>query len=402
MKPFFLTAIAFAASILMLFPNTLSAQITCELYTFNKSKIEAQKQQLLQSATRPNALSVKKLLHEADKALADSVYSVVYKSQLPPDADKHNYMSLARYFWPDSSNAKGPYVRKDGENNPEIKEYPDEQALNKMSRSVQYLALAYYFTGNQAYAQKAQQLLQAWFVDARTRMNPNMNYAQAVKGKNNGKPSGVLETRPFIPLLDMVELLYNQKALDAVTYKALQAWFSSYINWLDTSKNGKGEQNAANNHGTWCAAQYARYALFVGQKTEARIKLEALKKRIATQIEPDGRQPLELARTKSLSYSCFNLQAYCTAALMAEKLGVDLWTYQTPDGRSIKKAIDYILPYAMQPETYQGQQIVKFQLKEISLILRCSAAHYPDNKQYQLWLSQLNEKEADSVDKLWH
>jgi hypothetical protein len=388
-----------AFSLLLLPFMNVSGQITCELYTFSKTKLETVKQSYVPSGNEPDA-SVKKLLHEADKALKDSVYSVVFKPQVPPDGDKHNYMSMARYFWPDSNKADGAYIRKDGQSNPEIKEYPDSRSLNKMCHAVQNLSLAFYITGKKAYAEKASRLLQAWFLDTATRMNPNMNYAQAVKGLNEGKASGVLETREFIHLLDMVDLLHSQKGMDEAIYTGLQAWFKEYLTWLDTSKNGKGEQRAANNHGTWCAAQYARYAVFIGRKDLALEKLEGLKARVAAQIEPDGRQPLELARTKSLSYSCFNLKAYCEAAMEAEKLGLDLWTYKTDDGRSIKKALDYILPYAMHPETYKGQQIVRFDKNEAALLLRVAAVRYAEDKQYQLWLTDFEESTGEDIDKL--
>jgi len=384
-----------AFSLLLLSFTNVSGQITCELYTFSKTKLEAVKQSYVTTGNEPDA-SVKKLLHEADKALKDSVYSVMFKKQVPPDGDKHNYMSLARYFWPDSNNTDGAYIRKDGQSNPEIKEYPDSRSLNKMCHGVQNLSLAFYLTGKKAYAEKADRLLQAWFLDTATCMNPNMNYAQAAKGHNEGKASGVLETREFIHLLDMVDLLYNQKGVDEATYAGLNNWFKEYLTWLDTSKNGKGEQRATNNHGTWCAAQYARLAIFIGRKDLALAKLEGLKARIASQIEPDGRQPLELARTKSLSYSCFNLKAYCEAAMEAEKLGLDLWTYKTDDGRSIKKALDYILPYAMSPETYKGQQIVRFDKNEAALLLRVAAVRYPEDKQYQSWLVEM-EKSVGTI-----
>lgn len=366
------------------------------LYTFNQSQLRQAKLEF--QASKPKD-AIQNLLIEADKALNNKqIYSVATKKQLPPIANKHDYMSLAPYWFPDSTKQDGlPYIRKDGVRNPEAAEYTDGKQLNRMCNSVQTLALAYYFTGNKAYADKAQQLLHAWFVDSALRMNPNMLYAQAIKGRNDGKASGIIETRAFVEMLDAVDLLAQNKAFDVVLYSQLQAWFAEYLLWLETSQIGQNERNAKNNHGSWFVFQYARYAFFVGDNVRAKAILETLNARIAWQIEPDGRQPLELVRTKSLSYSLFNLMALAQSASMAKKVGVNVWSYQTADGRSVKKACDYILPYTFNPETWPEKQISKLDREELYVLLRILLQEYPTEPNYQRWMQELQNEFSQSV-----
>ena len=60
------------------------------------------------------------VLARADAALAGPAYSVTSKTRTPPSGDKHDYISMGPYWWPDPSRPGGePYVRRDGEVNPE-------------------------------------------------------------------------------------------------------------------------------------------------------------------------------------------------------------------------------------------------------------------------------------------
>lgn len=292
--------------------------------------------------------------------------SVTYKKQTPPSGDKHDYMSLAPYWWPDTTNADGlPYIRRDGQRNPEEKEYTDKAMLNKMSKELINLTNLYSTSKELHYIEKANQLLRAWFLDSATRMNPNLNYAQAIKGRNEGRGAGLIETRIFIPLLDAVEILREDSAFEKETYPELKQWFIYYLDWMQSSENGKKEKAAKNNHGTWYTAQYARIAIFIGHNDLALKELETLKKRIAWQIESDGKQPLELERTKSLSYSIFNLEAYYTCFSMSEKLGLYLWDYETSDGCSVNEAIDYIHPFIDDQINWPHKQITVLSKNEL-------------------------------------
>jgi hypothetical protein len=305
-------------------------------------------------------------------------------------------MSLAPYWFPDTSKENGlPYVRRDGERNPEEKEYPDKKNLNVFCKQVIDLSYAYKYTKKTEYAQKAQKLLRVWFIDTATCMNPNLNYAQFIKGRNDGRGAGIVDTRVFADLLDAVTVLNSSGGLDEYTNIQLQDWFSKYFKWLVTSSNGKKERVAKNNHGSWFAWQYFRIAKFIGKEDSAQAILKTINDRIAWQIDPDGKQPLELVRTKSLSYSLFNLLPLCLLAKNASE--DDLWKFETKDGRSIKRACDYVLPYAMKPETWQGKQIKEIDKEQVCILVRILAKQYPENKQYQIWKSELEKEFPTSL-----
>jgi len=323
-----------------------------------------------------------KLEREAQKALGDGPFSVVTKTATPPSGDKHDYLSQAPYFWPDPQKPNGlPYLRRDGERNPEIRKYPDHESLDKLINAVSTLALAYYFKGDEAYAAHAAKLLRAWFLEAETRMNPNLQYAQGIPGINTGRGIGLIETRGLTQVVDAVGLLSGSTAWTAADHRGVQTWFERFLGWMLESANGRDESASKNNHGTYYDAQVASFALFVGKKElAAQVLQTSQQKRIARQVEPDGRQPLELARTNALGYSVMNLQGLMTLAALGENVGLDLWHYGTADGRSIRQAIEYLAPFALGEQKWPHQQISQWSPQTLFSLLRQAAAKYQDPK----------------------
>jgi hypothetical protein len=317
---------------------------------------------------------------DADKALAGPRYSVVDKGVAPPSGDKHDYMSQAPYFWPDPAKADGrPYIRKDGQRNPEIDKITDHRAIDGLVRDTQALGLAFYFSGDERYAEKAAALVRAFFLDPATRMNPNLEYAQFIPGVNTGRGIGLIETRGFTRVVDAIGLIASSKAWRAEDDRGVRDWFTAFVSWMQESKNGKDEAAAKNNHGTYYDLQVTSFALFLDRVPLAKEILEQAKqKRIAVQIEPDGRQPLELARTNAWSYSNGNLDGMTELATLGEGAGVDLWQYTTADGRSIRKAILYLAPYASGDRKWDSPQIGTFNPQALNTVLRRAGSRYPD------------------------
>jgi hypothetical protein len=337
-----------------------------------------------------------RLMREADRALTTQAFSVVHKTLIPPSGDKHDYMSIAPYWWPDPNSPNGlPYVRRDGEINPERDQTSDRKRLDNMVRAVKTLSLGYFFTGREEYAAPATILLRVWFLDDATRMNPHLRYAQAIPGRNKGRGAGIIETHNLPELIDAVGLLAGSKVWERNNHKALQDWFSAYLAWLLDSPEGQAEAKAQNNHGSWYDVQVASYALFAGKNELARNILNELPtKRMAKQIEPDGRQPRELERTQAWNYSLFNLEALFDAASIADKLGMDLWNYQTPDKRSIRKALDWLLPFAIGAKKWSHQQISAWQPERLAPLLRRAALEYREVS-YENALTKLAGVTAD-------
>ena len=331
-----------------------------------------------------------KLKRDADRALDAGTFSVTQKDILPPSKDKHDYMSIAPYWWPNPNSANGlPYVRRDGRSNPERDKAPDRKNLDAMIKNVITLAQGYFFTRQETYARQATKLLRVWFLDEATKMNPNLKYAQAIPGLNYGRAAGIIETHNLPELVDAAGLLNGSTSWSLNDQKTLQKWFDAYLTWLLDSPEGRAESKAQNNHGSWYDVQIASFALFFEKNDVAeKILGEFPMKRIAKQVEPDGQQVYELARTQAWSYSVFNLEALFDAASLGDKLRQDLWNYETPDKRSVRKALDWLLPFATGEKKWSYQQISDWQPEKLAPLLRRAAVRYRDPA-YQKAISKL-------------
>jgi len=336
---------------------------------------------------------------DAQKALTVGPFSVTSKEATPPSGDKHDYMSQAPYFWPDPNKPSGlPYIRRDGERNPEINKITDHRSLDELESSVETLALAYYFKGDEACAAKATQLLRAFFLDPATRMNPNLQYAQFIPGVNTGRGIGLIETRGLTQVVDAIGLLAGSKAWTETDQRGLEDWFGKFLRWMRESRNGRDEAAAKNNHGTYYDVQVVSFALFLGQKDYAAEVVQAARqKRIATQIEPDGRQPLELARTKAWSYSVGNLDGLMLIARLGENVGVDLWNYKTSDGRSIRRALDYLTPFALGQQKWAYQQLGEWPPQMLFPLLRRAAAKDPQYRALMLKIPSVDAADRSNL-----
>ena len=323
------------------------------------------------------ASNVDWLVFQADKALRFEPVSVVTKAIAPPSGNKHDYMSMAPYWWPDPSKPNGlPYIRKDGQTNPELHTVPDKDNLNAMASNVYTLALAYYIKGDEKYAEHAIKLLRVWFLDADTRMNPNINFGQAVRGVTDGRGEGVLESRTLAQVIDAIGLLAESKNFSPTDQQALTKWFSDYTAWMIASPIGKEERAAQNNHGVWYDAQLVNYWLFIGKTDDAKQVLEDAKRnRIDKQIELDGKMPLEVARADGWHYTVFNLKAFFVLATMGDRAGVDLWNYSSADGRGIRRALDYLTRF-IAGEKWPHSTSADLSWNDIYEMLRLAAVKY--------------------------
>jgi hypothetical protein len=315
------------------------------------------------------------LMARADAALAGPTYTVVDKTRTPPSGDKHDYISMGPYWWPDPSRPNGePYLRRDGQFNPEraTKAF-DASSMDAMSGAVEALSLAYYFTDDPKYATKAAQLLRVWFLDPATRMNPNARFAQGVPGRTPGRAEGVLDTFRLLKVVEAVGLLSPSGALDTSDQTGLEAWFAQYAAWMQSSPTGQEERAAKNNHGVWYDYQLTAFALFSRQPALARSVVAAAgDRRLAPQIAADGKLTEELQRTRALHYSYFSLEAMIGAAEYGRCVGLDLWRYKAGKGGGIRAALTFLQPYVgrekdfpypeREPEDAAGEALPLFRL----------------------------------------
>jgi len=345
--------------------------VDAKLLETNKTKIKKGDKEMTKA--------LGELRRDADAALKNGPYTIVTKTKLPPSGDKHDYMSVGPYWWPDSTKANGlPYIRRDGVVNPERHGVKDADDLKLLGRDVKLLGMAYYFTNDEKYAQHARVLLRTWFLDKETKMNPHLKYGQAIPGVTEGRGIGIIDTKCMVDVIDGVQLIRNSKSWSEADHKELQSWFGEFLDWMLTSPIGKDEADEHNNHGVYYDLQVVSMCLFLGNKEQAKkILQEQTIPRIESQINEDGSQPHELARTKSWGYATMNLKGFFGLARLGEWAGVDLWNYQTTGGKSIKKAFEWLLPYAADEKSWTHQQIEEpIEWKNFVPTLRMSEAHY--------------------------
>ena len=102
-------------------------------------------------------------------------------------------------------NATGlPWLCHDGYANP-INDHLDRGLWDSLYYTVPPLALSAFLTGNATQAQRAAMLVRAWIVDESSRMNPNLNNAQAVPGSNNGTGGGIIDISDHHKLVDILD-----------------------------------------------------------------------------------------------------------------------------------------------------------------------------------------------------
>ncbi len=336
----------------------------------------------------------KQLIKDAEKALQYAPVSVMEKTNNPPSGDKHDYMSLAPYFWPDSSKPNGlPYLRRDGQTNPEVKEYKDKDYMPKICAHVESLALAYYFSEENFYAEHAAKLMRVWFLDTATRMNPNLNYGQAIKGKNDGRGAGLIDTRHFVKLINGIGIIKSSKSWKAADQKGMRQWFADFLDWMQTSKVGMDEMKAPNNHGAWYDAQRLAMALFIDSARLAKEIVANAANRLDYQVDEKGFYPKEMERTISLHYSAFVMDAFFNIAKMSERTGFDFWNHTTPSGKSLKLSFNALKPYFANEKAWFGEQIKPYDFEDSHSLLMEAYEHFKC-KDCQQVVKQLADEKA--------
>jgi hypothetical protein len=293
----------------------------------------------------------KQTLAEAEWAMKQEPITVTAQNSLRSAGDQHDFYSEGDYWWPNPEDPDGPYIQKDGLTNPD-NFTAHRFAMIRFSKIIGALASAYKITGDEKYVKQAIKHLKAWFVNPTTLMNPNLEYAQAIKGRFKGRGIGIIDT---IHLLDVAQgTLIIQNKINSEDLKAIKNWFSRYLTWLMNSKNGNDEMNAKNNHGTCFTLQIAGFA----KLTSNQELLDFCSNRYKTvllpnQMDQNGSFPLEMARTKPYGYSLFNLDAITILCQILSTPQNNLFEYLTSSGVSIKTGIQFMHPYIVDKTTWK-------------------------------------------------
>jgi len=257
----------------------------------------------------------------------------------------HDFYSEGDYWWPNPADANGPYIRRDGETNPD-NFVTHRDAMRRLSQIVPALVAAYELTGDNRFSRHATAQLRAWFVDTGTRMNPNLLYAQAIKGVSTGRGIGIIDTIHLVEVAQAVAELDRLGALDEPILGAVREWFRRYAQWMTTHPYGLAERDNGNNHSAAWALQVAAFARLTGDQAQLTAMRTFYKETlIPGQMAVDGSFPRELERTKPYGYSLFELDVMGALAELLSTPREPLWSWTTPDGRGMRRALAYMAPY---------------------------------------------------------
>ena len=294
-----------------------------------------------------------RILKLADAALSQVPLTITSDVAKYTTGGVNDFYSNGDYWWPDPSKPDGvPYMQRDGQTNPN-NFVAHRMAMRNTKDAVAALAAAYKVTGDDKYVVKAAELLKVFFIDAKTRMNPHLAFTQAIPGRTTGSKTGVIDGLHLVEIPVAIKSLEKSKAFDPQLAKALHAWFAELNNWMLTHKNGIDEGESVNNHAVAYFLQVAVFADFNGEKeTLAKCRTRFKDVFVNVQMAPDGSFPRETARTKPYAYSIFqldNMVALCKVLSTPED---NLWNYEGPEGRSIKKAVAWLYPYLADKSTW--------------------------------------------------
>ncbi len=299
----------------------------------------------------------------------------------------HDFYSEGDYWWPDPENPDGPYIRKDGQTNPE-NFVAHRLSMIRLSQIVGMETSAWLLTGDEKFAKAVDNHLDAWFVQPETRMNPSLNYAQAIKGRVTGRGIGIIDAIHLIEVARSVEILEANNALQEKTIEGTKQWFNEFVNWLTTSEYGQDEMNTKNNHATCWVMQVGAFARLTGNNEVLDFCRDRFKNvLLPNQMAENGSFPLELERTKPYGYSLFNLDAFTTAAEILSDETHNLFAYTTPDGKNLEKGAEFMVPYVKDKSSWPYKHDVMYwdewPVRQPFLLFTGRAYHHPEY--IELW-----------------
>jgi len=340
-----------------------------------------------------------RILNAANEYLKEQPITITASRSPRSAGGLHDFFSEGDYWWPDPNNADGPYIQRDGMSNPD--NFVDHRRyLMRLSIQVPALAAAWKITKDARYARKAASHLRAWFINDDSRMNPNLQYAQAIHGRFTGRGIGIIDTIHLVEVAQSIQVLQPSRALSAAELKQVRRWFSDYLTWMTTSKNGTDERDARNNHGTCWVMQVAAFADLVGDKKLLEYCRDRFKSvLVPNQIAIDGSFPEEKRRTKPYGYSLFNLDAMTTICRILSTPADNLWTFSLADGRGVARAVAYMYPYIKDKQTWPLKPDVMYfdqwPMRHSSLLFAGIALKH--SEYIDLWKKLPADSEVDEV-----
>ncbi|HEU4552358.1 MAG TPA: alginate lyase family protein [Chitinophaga sp.] len=339
------------------------------------------------------------ILKRAGAALHETPVTVTAYACSRSAGGRHDFYSEGDYWWPDPAHPDGPYIQRDGQTNPG-NFVAHRHAMVRFSRIMGALAAGYVVTKDKTYLRQALAHAHAWFVDTATLMHPNLQYAQAIKGRATGRGIGIIDTIHLLEVVQALRIMEKAGALPPEELKAIKAWFAAYLGWMTTHRYGQDEMKAANNHGTCWVMQVAAFAGFVHNRQWTNFCIHRYEEvLLPKQMAANGSFPLELKRTKPYGYSLFNLDAMTMVCQLLSSPGNDLWNYTVADGRNIHKGMEYMYPYVKDKNSWPFAKDVMYwdNWPVAQPFLVFGAVAYNNMDYYRLWLQLDHDPQVEEV-----
>jgi hypothetical protein len=334
----------------------------------------------------------------ADRYLKESPMTVTASRSPRSAGGPHDYFSEGDYWWPDPQNPTGPYIQRDGMSNPG--NFNDHRrALMRLSVQMPALVAAYTVTKERKYADHAIRHARAWFMSRATRMTPALRYAQAIQGRVTGRGTGIIDTIHLVEVVRALERLEGMRGWTSEDAAVTKRWFADYLEWLTTDKYGIDERDTTNNHATCWVMQVGAFAHYTGNRALMNDCRSRFKTVLLQQMAPDGSFPREVGRTKPYGYSLFNLEAMATICQILSTPEDDLWTFELPDGRGMRKAMAYMVPYIRDKKSWPKPPDVMYHehwpMRQASLLFGGVALKEPSY--LELWSSLPADSQVEEV-----
>ncbi len=324
-------------------------EIVNNLYLFQKKDLE-------QIKKRIKSVDIEQLDQLLEEGISFGLHSVTEKKHSAPSKDIHDYMSCSIYHWPNPNTPDGlPYVERDGIDNPEAL-HGDKESLRVLAYITYVSALLYYFTKEKKYMDYIIKYNSFWFLDEKTKMNPNLRYAQCIPGVNDGEPGGIIDyAASYAYALQLLKILHQENLLPEEFYLGMKHWHQEFLKWLLTSNQGRIEGERLNNQGSLYDLLILNISEFIEEEKDiVDIYYTKLIQRMEFQINEDGMLPLELVRTKTKSYTTMGLKMLLESACLLVEQGYDF-----KDNAALLRAYTYVMPH-YQHNTWEHMQIKKF------------------------------------------
>ncbi len=292
------------------------------------------------------AIERERIMKVAASALETEPVTIARFRAKLSEGGPNDFYSNGDYWWPDPAKPDGlPYIQRDGESNPN-NFTGHRRCVMQLRDGVAALGAAYKITGEDRYVAKAVEFLRVFFLDSKTRMNPHLKYAQAIPGRTPGRGIGIIDTLHLAEVPLAIAAMQKSPAFPPEALAGLKQWFREYLEWMTASQNGKEEAGAGNNHSVAYWLQVATFARLAGDEARlAQCRRQFKEVFVPKQMAADGSFPAELKRTKPYGYSIFQLDNMATLCQVLSTPEDSLWTFELPDGRGIRQAMEFLYPY---------------------------------------------------------